>query len=490
MRKQLVFTFLCLCCFYSFSQTMTAKLLDTQNEPVPFATIKTGVNKGVISNEEGVFTIDLSDIENNAIEVSCLGFATVTLSIEDLKSKNNTIILEEYINELNQVFVSNGSINALDIIQKVNQNLSKNYKNRNQTYKLFFRKSSNVNFKRLNTEIKKASGIRKKHLANANLGLDSLNRAIQTSNAIHFKDYLADLYVKDNTNSKLNVYKITSLLDKKKNFSVDNIQEKAQTIILKYLDTTKTYKIKTGLLKIEDSLDLKESRKNSNRDTYDIAPLKDDTFALLSTSQNYEETLLTTILNPDEYEYEFEGTTGFNNELVYILKYEPRRSRSKFAGKLYIADETFAVLKLDYGFAKGKRGEKVNLKLLLGIKYEENLKRGTIIFKKSDQGTYHPHYIKEERGNFFYINRPLKFIENSRAKNKVTFNFLIEGGAREKREMFIINSADLDPSTYSSFKQPQDIKFEKLSYYDPSIWKAYNAIEPLEEMKQFKSSED
>lgn len=490
MRKQLFFAFLILNVFYSFGQSITAKLLDTNNEPVPFATIKTGENKGVISNEEGVFTISTEDIDNNTIEISCLGFATTTISLDEIKSKNNIIVLEEFISELNQVFVSNGTINAIDIINKANQNLSQNYKNSNQTYKLFFRKSSNVSFNKLNTGIKKASGIRKKHLTNANLGLDSLNRAIKNSNAIHFKDYLADLYVKDNANAKLDVYKITSLLDKKKNFSVENIQEKAQTIILKYLDTTKTYKIKTGILKIEDSLDLKESRKNSNRDTYDIAPLKDETFTLLNTSQNYDETLLKSIINPDDYKYEFEGTTGFNNELVYIINYKPRRSRSKYSGKLYIADETFAILKLDYSFAKGKRGEKVNLKLLLGIKYEENLKRGTIIFNKSDDGTYHPQYIKEEKGNFFYINRSLKFIENSRAKNKVTFEFLIEGRGREKREMYIINTSDLNTSTYNSFKQKEDIKFQKLSQYDPNIWKAYHSIEPLEEMKQFKSSED
>jgi hypothetical protein len=490
MRKQLFFTFLVLTVFNSFSQSVTAKLLDTNNEPIPFATIKTGAHKGVISNEEGVFTITTDKIDNNSIEISCLGFKTIKLSLEEIKSKHNIIVLEEYINELNQVFVSNGTINALDIINKANQNLSKNYKNSDQTYKLFFRKSSNVNFDRLNTDIKKASGIRKKDLANANLSLDSLNRAIINSNTIHFKDYLADLHVKNNASAKLDIYKITSLLDKKKNFSIENVQNKAQTIILKYLDTTKTYKLKTGIIKIEDSLDLKSSKEKDTVDTYDIASLKDDTFELLKSSQNYDETLLKSIINPDNYKYEFEGTTGFNNELVYIIKYKPRRSRSKYSGKLYIADESFAILKLDYGFAKGKRGEKLNLKLLLGIKYEENLKRGTIIFNRSDDGTYHPQYIREENGNFFYINRSLKFIENSLARNKVTFEFLIEGGMRDKSEMFIISTSDLNSAAYSSFKEKEKIKFQKLAEYDPNIWKAYHAIEPLEEMKQFKSSED
>mgnify|MGYP000173919412 CR=1 FL=1 len=39
---------------------------------------------------------------------------------------------------------------------------------------------------------------------------------------------------------------------------MDDIQEKAQKIVLSYLDTTKTYKLKSGMFKIEDSLSLKE----------------------------------------------------------------------------------------------------------------------------------------------------------------------------------------------------------------------------------------
>jgi hypothetical protein len=32
-----------------------------------------------------------------------------------------------------------------------------------------------------------------------------------------------------------------------------------------------------------------------------------------------------------------------------------------------------------------------------------------------------------------------------------------------------------------------DFKFITIKSYDPAVWKDYNAIEPLQEMKQFKS---
>ena len=34
-----------------------------------------------------------------------------------------------------------------------------------------------------------------------------------------------------------------------------------------------------------------------------------------------------------------------------------------------------------------------------------------------------------------------------------------------------------------------DFKFMKIKTYDPKIWKDYNAIEPLSEMKRFKTME-
>jgi hypothetical protein len=33
-----------------------------------------------------------------------------------------------------------------------------------------------------------------------------------------------------------------------------------------------------------------------------------------------------------------------------------------------------------------------------------------------------------------------------------------------------------------------DFKYLTIKAYDPKIWKDYNAIEPLEEMKRFKAS--
>jgi hypothetical protein len=475
-----------------FGQSLTAKVVDTNNNPIPFATVQTDKNSGVITNEEGYFTISLEDTPSNDLTFSCLGFASRSIAIEDITNNNNTVILEEYIDELGKVFLSTSKPNADEIIQKVNRNLSKNYKHDNQNLQFFHRNTAYADFDRFETKVTKASGMRKKQHEGVNKSLDSLTSTIVNSNTVYFQDYLGDLMIKDRKQTKLNVHKATSLVDKKKNFSLDNVQTKAQDLILRYLDTTITYKLKTGIIKIEDSMSLKSNNDNKkdNDAIYDLKNLKGETHGLLHDAQTYDDSFMKKIINPELYKYEFVDVTGFNGELVYIISFKPRKAKSKYAGKLYITDESFAVIKLDYDFAKGKRGEKFNLRLLLGIKYVENINKGTIIYQRNADSTYSPKYINQEEGRYFYVNRPIKFIENSSAKNKVGFNFLIEGSAKNKQELFIINKKTLNESNFASFTEPEDVPYQKLNSYDPSIWKAYNAIEPLEEMKRFKSSEE
>jgi len=399
-----------------FSQSLTVKIVDADNNPIPFATVQTGENSGVITNEEGFFTIYIEDVVSNELKLSCLGFSSRTVTIDDVKSSNNIIVLDEFIDELGKVFLSTSTPNALEIIEKVNRNLSKNYNNENQTLNFFHRNTAYADFDRFEAKVTKASGMRKKQHEGVNKSLDSLTQNIINSNTVYFQNYLGDLMVENSKNTKLNVHKATSLVDKSNNFSLDNVQTKAQDLILKYLDTTLTYKLKTGLIRIEDSLSLKSNNdKEEDKDDdnmYDVKNLKGETHGLLHDAQTYNNTFLRKIINPDLYKYEFVDVTGFNGELVYIIAFKPRRAKSKYAGTLYITDESYAVIKLEYDYGKGKRGEKFNLKLLLGIKYIENIKKGTIIFQRNADSTYSPKYINQEEGRYFYVNRPIKFISH------------------------------------------------------------------------------
>lgn len=494
MKKNFLLVFLFAFYLVSYSQDISGRILDTKGQPVIFAAVQNNESSGVITNEEGYFSITLDD-NRKYLTISCLGFETIDVTLSALEANNYVIVLKEQVNELDTVFLSNSELDVDEIIRKANENLSSNYKNEGISYRLFYRGTEYNQFKKLEFEINKASGFKKRELTGVNQSLDSLTNDIKDSQSIDFTDYLADLMILDKENAKLDVVKATKLIDTKNSISVDRIQKRAQDIFLTYLDTTKTYKLKTGLLKIEDSLSLNDGdgkRNDKNEEVsaleYDTSNLKDKSHEHLHISQIYDGTTLRNLLDNDLYDYEYINSTMFNGELVHMIAYEPRRSKAKLEGMLFISDDSYAVIKADYKYAKGKRGEKLNLKLLLGIKFVENVKEGTIIFTR-DEDYYQPKYIKEETGSYFYVNRPLKFIENSPSRRKVGFKFLIEGNNRNKSELLIVSQSDLDTQTFDEFSELEKTPYERLKAYDPTIWENYTSLEPLQEMKTFKAKE-
>ena len=103
------------------AQELTAKILDSKtNESIPFVAIQTAAYKGVISNEEGEFIINLEDVDANTIELSCLGYQSLTMSVTDLKASNYIIQLTPAINELNAIYLTNTKPNVDSIISRIN----------------------------------------------------------------------------------------------------------------------------------------------------------------------------------------------------------------------------------------------------------------------------------------------------------------------------------------------------------------------------------
>ena len=470
------------------SQNIVVKVVDENTKaPIAFAAVKIDDFNGVISNEEGFFTLNTENLD--AVTITCLGYKSKVLSIDDIIASNNVIGLEEAINELNTVYISNKRPNADSIIARVRQRLSENYGTKLYKHEVFSRETAYIDFKDLNFDVEKASHIKKKNLELANKSLDSLARAIINSKTIHFKDFKADLYVNDSTKTKLVVHKATELLDQKNSLSFEDVQKKGQNVMLKYLDTTLTYKLKTGLFKIEDSLSLKDDKtKEVQKNEYQIGNLRGGINTILEHSRFGENSMLTKILDNNLYEYSFENTSYFNDELIYVIRYKPKRSRSKYTGRLFIIDDSYAIAKMDFEFAEGKRGEKLNLKLILGVKYVENMRKGTIIYQKKDENKYQPQYIKYEEGRYFYVSRPLKFIENSPQKNKTSFDFTIEGNIMTKKEVLLTSSTKISTKQYNNLKQEKTVPYIKLNKYDPTIWGKDRALEPLEEMKRFNAT--
>lgn len=471
----------------TFSQNTTAKLIDKNTKsPIPFATIQTSPSRGVISNEEGYFSLNLEVGNLNTITISCMGYQSKTLTIETLKASDFIIALETSINQLNEVYISNKKPNADDIIAQVRMKISDNYDFKLNKYNVFCRATDYVDFESLDFEIEKASHVSTKNLNQVNYSLDSLSKHIIASKIIHFSDFMGELTQMNKDSTKLVVSKATKLIDHKNDFSIDNVQEKAQALMLKYLDTTKTYKVKTGIFKVEDSLSFTDGEfKETKKPEYSIPNLKHSTSALLKNSQYYDGSLLYAILNPDLYTYTFEDVSYYNEDVTYVIKYEPKKSKAKYTGRIFVSSDTYAVTKLDYSYYESRHGSKVNLKLLLGVKYIENLSEGTILYKKNSESKYHPRYIKQTEGSYFYVSRGLKFIENSGDKNKVGIDFKIEGDNQSKREILFTSNNKISINDFNRIAQAKTVPYQMLKKFENAIWNNEETLEPLEEMKGF-----
>lgn len=477
---------LLLTCFSVLSQNITGKLTDKNTkQAIPFATIKTGDNSGVISNDEGYFTINS---KNKTLTISCMGYQNKTLTIKELIILNYNVELEESINQLGEVFISSKALNADSIIAKTKSKLTSNYNHELNKYNIFRRITDKVNFKNLTFEIEKASHVKKTNLESANEKLKALSKKIQESDMVNFTDFKGEYYALNKDSSKLVVQKATELLDSKNDFSIEQIQEKTQNIILKYLDTTKTYKLKSGLFKIEDSLSLNDENQESNKKKeYNVSHLNDGTRAFIKQHLFYEDSFLDELLNFNLYEFTYEDTAYNNNELTHIINFTPKKGKAKYTGQLFINDNTYAVTRVDYKYYKNRHGEKVNLKFILGIKYIENLSRANILFEKDSTNMYYPKYLKYTSGSYFYVNRDIKFIENSKARNKTGFSFKIEGDNRTTEELLFTSHIKMNLDDFKSIKQDSTVTYQQLNKFEKTMWEDEQIIEPTQEMKSFKS---
>ncbi|WP_242118738.1 carboxypeptidase-like regulatory domain-containing protein [Aestuariivivens sediminicola] len=474
-----------------FAQNLTAKILDKENgSPVAYATIKTGMHTGVISNEEGVFTLNTNNRETTTITISCMGYQTIQLDTEAIKSNNGIIYLEAAVNQLETVYLSNKRPSVDSIMARVRRLVPTNYNIDLNNYKLFYRRTEHVDFEHLDFEIEKASHVSSKNLDLANKEFTQLSNDIISSNIVHFTDLTGHLHTLNRDTSKLEVGKVTKLLDHKSDFSLETVEEKAKSLVLKYLDTTKTYKVKTGIFKVEDSMSIKEEELKSDKPTtYQVNDLKYSTFALVKKATFTQSSFLNTLIDPKRYEYTLEDINYNNDELVYIIRFKPRRAKSKLTGTMVVNQSDFAITRVDYTYYKSRHGSKFNLRLILGVKYVENLSEGTYIFEKQEDNTYQPKYIKRIKGSYFYVNRDFKLIENTAQKNKIGFSFKIEGDNRSKEEFLLTGFNNEDLESFKTIDQKKEVPFLQLSAFDKSAWENEAIIEPLEEMKRFGREE-
>ncbi|WP_373072464.1 carboxypeptidase-like regulatory domain-containing protein [Zeaxanthinibacter enoshimensis] len=472
-----------------FGQELSGRVLDEQTgEPIAFATIQSDRFEGVISNDEGYFALPLNNSEGS-LTVSCMGYQTKTLPLKILQAGKPIIYLKEAVVLLDEVMVSNRRPDPYEILRKVKERIPENYVLDNRSYRLFFRETSKADFEELDMEVEKATHVKKENREKTNQELRALSQLVKDSQSKNFKDFLGNFLVRDADTTKLAVLKATELLDSRKDFSMDKVENRAKNIVLQYLDTNLTYTVKTGIIKIDDEMNLKDDSDDKDKGQYSTASLRSQTRSLFNYSRFNSGSTLLQLMDPELYEFQYLRSTMLGDELIHVITFKPDRGRAKYSGKFYVNADNYALVKTEYAYAPGKRGAKFNFKLLLGVKVVENIENGTILYKRDELGKYSPSYILHNEGIYVYVHRPFKFIENSPARNKVRFDFKMAGNFIERSELLISSAAAMTPTDYQALKEPEKVRFLELKKYDPTMWQDSEILQPLQEMKNFKAIE-
>ncbi|PCI34177.1 MAG: hypothetical protein COB60_06470 [Flavobacteriaceae bacterium] len=485
---------------YGQSQTIHSTLIDASTqEVIPYASILLSTNKGIISNEHGQFTLHIKKTitEKDSLFISYMGYESQAIPL--LHFKDSIIFLNQKAVALNTVMVSNKNYTAEEIIDKVKENLSKNYTTALTKKRLFFRQSYHQHFNKMDYKSLKSTI----PALNKNL-LDSLLLSIP-KNDDNYTEILCDLYGNfSRQKQKINMIKACQLYDKNNEIGLESMEKKFSKILKENVKPNSYFKIKSGLFgtKInegklfkskKDTTDAealkkeiaakkkRETVRKTNFSKYkknNIARIFEELFFLKDAKLNF-------IHKSNRYDFTMLDFTYFGEDPVYILSFEPKWL-ADYQGKLYINADDFAVVRVDYSNVKPIKS--INL---LGISYKEHIDKGKLFFTKGENETYNLRYLEKETGGIAGIRRPLKIIEKNkhvkgrRKQNELSMKIDMAITNINKSEIVIFDSEAISVTNFDAFKEKNELLPTYLPAYDPSFWKDHTIIAPNEAIKAF-----
>jgi hypothetical protein len=484
IKKLLYFSLILINIYEINSQTISGKIININSlDPIEKAAIITNIKSGTTSDKFGNYTLNLNNVKT--ITFSCLGYLTKTITKNQLIKRNYVVNLIENVNQLDEFQLNIAKISLDSLLIKTTLNMKENYLSSPIKQELYTVENQKMDFKKLDFELKSSSLLNRKNRKLAEQDLKTFSDELQKRNPTFGSEFKVTLLSAKLHSEKLkkdiDSYQVEDAQGYKKidignGITVENLTKKLQNIVLKHLSYKNTYKVKSGLFKVEDSLSFAKASKvadslakdntfNNFNQSYSIRNAKKmGTFFNVSSEKNF--------LNQKYYEHQLEENEILGSKKHYVISFTP--NKSKYSGKIYVDPSNFYIKKIAYTYAEGKRGEHLNLKFLFGIKFSENKHDVTLYYEKNEDNKVYTSYISETKSNYAYIDRPLKFIENSKDKNKITFNIKVEINVTENREIYLKTPNYIDANKIKKLTK-EEIKKRTLymtkEAYENSDWK-------------------
>ena len=498
MNKPLLYSLL-FCVFNQLqcnAQNYQAVLKDsTSNQPIPYASIIYGPNKGIVSNEEGKFSLDLSHVSQDSIYITSIGYQQTGFAVESLK--DSVIFLNAQIENLDLVYLTQKNYTAEEIVELVKSNIDSNYRSISSNQKIFFRKSFISKVNQFDMKMKESSIPEIDEQL-----LDSIRKLIPTKSD-YFNEMLGNYYSNEKEH-KLTITKAAELYDKDMDLTMDGISEKLETIFNDNIKRDSYLKIKSGIFgtkiqvdsiiaankeskEIEEKLKANDSVAKTDNARGKLENLKWNISYLYKSLFYQEDPTFNLMDKINRYNYTLNGFTLVNSEPCYIINFEPKGSK-EFKGTLYIHVDDFAIVQMEYSNVKLLRDFS-----LLGISYSEKLYASKVLFRK-ENNSYIPYFIQLDKGMDFGIKRPLTIIEKNkntkgrRKQNEVALKLDVKMNQLERFEYLVYETTLIAKDQFENLTENTDFKATYLPKYDPNFWADESIVEPNQAIQNFTSN--
>lgn len=468
----------------------SGQLLDDKTqEPLAFAHVAVlGTRNGAVTNERGIFTITCNQLSNeDTLSFYFVGYQTKNISIGDFLS-NNKISLKSETFSLSEFFVFADNKNAEQIVKSVLVNAATNYKRSYAKKQVFTRNRYVSDINSFNIKFKKSS------FEELSEKMTKLVEKKLPKHSISYTDFLGNAYLSVNSSDTLKLDPIKEVRLKDKDLADINQLEEMFEKMFKNTKENEYWKMKSGIIggKIhveDDSEETKDSLveyRRENMKNYYYSKRLNGFFENRFTDKKK----WTFLHNTNKYNYELVFGTQINGEKVYVIDFTPK-NRGDYEGRLYIAMDTYALVKANYNYANGKTG--TNIKMF-GVGYTKHLSDVNIYFEKKGE-TYQLKYYAQKEGSKVSFNRNVSLLKKKKRflidkkLNEIKVKLNMKVTEVSSFEILVISDEKIQPKEFKKFKQKPNFKTVYVDQFSDDLWKNYTIIEPSKQMRDYKKIE-